>query len=121
MKGSVQADRRSGVARYLVRLVPELPNPVQHLTRDPVILHHGFPVPEPAQLPLDHEGPDPVGSLIQQCTAPILSVGSMRRGVEGTQCRKGPFNLAIQVPQCPRLLLTQLIVEHVAISGSGND
>ena len=71
--------------------------------------------------PSNHEGLDPVGSLIQQCTAPTLSVGSMRRGVEGTQCRKGPFNLAIQVPQCPRLLLTQLIVEHVAISGSGND
>ena len=41
----------------LVRLGSDLPHPVQHLTGDAVIPHHGFPVPEPAQLALNHEGP----------------------------------------------------------------
>ena len=98
MNGSVQADRGSGAVRCLVCLAPDLTDTVQHLTWDIVILHDCFPIPEPTQLPLDHEGPNQVSRIIQHCAASFFPIQSVLRCVEGAYLRKGSFNLTSQGP-----------------------
>lgn len=98
--------------RRSVSPAPDLPHPVQDLTRDSVVLDHSLPVPEATELPLDHECPDEVGCPIQQGTATMLAVRLVRFRIEGTQRRESLLDLAAQGAKRMRLLLPQLVIKH---------
>ena len=93
---AAQATHRRGLPVRLVRLAPDLPDAVQHLTRNAVVPHHRFPVPEAAEFPLDHEGPDAVGCPVQQGMATMLPVRFVRLHIEGSQCRESLLDLVAQ-------------------------
>ncbi len=98
--------------KALLHLTSDLPNPAQDLTRNAIILHDSLPVPEPAHLPLNHEGPNPVCGLVQQGMAALVSMWSFHPSVEGPQCCKSLLDLAAQGSQRLRFLLTELVIEH---------
>jgi hypothetical protein len=104
-----------GVGCIPVRLVspaPDLPDAVQHLTRNAVVLHHRLPDPEAAELPLDHEGPYEVGCPIQQGMATLLRVRLVRFGIDGPQGTQSLPDLAAQDAKRMRLLLREFIIKH---------
>jgi hypothetical protein len=59
---------------HLILLAPDLPNPVQYLTRNAIIPNRSVPVSQSAQLPLHHEDPDPLSRIMEEVTPSLFLI-----------------------------------------------
>jgi hypothetical protein len=91
---------------------PDLAEAAQHLAGDAIVFHDRIPVAQAADLPLDHEGPDPLGRFMDEVGPPGIPVCRLLRNIKAAQRRQSLLDLSAEVSEGLGLLLVKLVVQH---------